>query len=534
MKFQRLAALSLSGFLFLAALPLPAQQQSRPRAGGTVVIAGGSDLQNMNSLVNSDAWTGEFINNAVFLPLLRWSANLSSFTPALARSYRMIGDTGVVFNLRRDVRWHDGVKTTAHDVAFTFNRIKDLETAFPNAEFFERWESVQVIDSFTIRFKIKPHVEPLAGLPATSIMPRHLLDSIPSSRMRQAAFNKAPVGNGPFRFVSQKPNDRWTFEANPNFPRGLGGRPLLDRVVWRVIPENTAQVTEITTGSIDIALATRAEQAKQLNARPDMNAYLRANNRYTMITWNGKRAPLNDARVRRAITMALNRQEMINVLRGGFAQIAVTPVPPSHWAFDRKLAPLPYDVAGARRLLAAAGYTDRNGDGVVESADGKPLEIELKIAANNAFNRDIGEMVRAHLAKVGIKLTLRPVDFPVMIQDISSKERNFDGAFLQFSTDVKLGFTDAFHSKALEGPFNSASFSNPELDRLLDRADVERNRAAATTLWYRVQRILRDEQPWTFLWWSPDMIVVRNRVKGIGMDVRGALVTLPRWYVSGR
>ncbi|MGQ0561324.1 MAG: ABC transporter substrate-binding protein [Gemmatimonadota bacterium] len=518
-------------FLFLAATTVSAQQRAQPRRGGTVVIAGPSDLQSMNSLVNSDWWTSEFINHAVFMPLLHFDAKLG-YAPALASSWRLLGDTAVVFNLRRDVRWHDGVRTSAHDVAFTFNRIKHEETAFPNPDYFERWQSAQVVDSFTIRFRIRPHVEPLFGWTRTAIMPRHLLDSIPAARMREAAFNKAPVGNGPFRFASQRANDRWVFEANPDFPRALGGRPYLDRVVWRVIPENTAQVTEIMTGAVDMALAARAEQIKTLAARRDMRAILRPSQRYTMITWNGKRPPLDDARVRRALTMGMNRQQMIDVLRGGYAQVAVTPVPPTHWAADRELAPLPYDPAGARRLLAAAGYRDRDRDGSVENAAGKPLEIELEIAANNAFNRDVAELVRSNLAQIGVRINARPVDFPVMIQDITSPERNFDGACLTFTTDLRMSFTDAFHSKALGGDYQTASYSNPELDRLLDRTDVVTIRAEAARIWARVQRILRDEQPWTFLWWSPDMMVVRERLRGVQMDVRGALITLPHWWVS--
>lgn len=520
-------------YLLLASAPADAQKTARPHTGGTVVIAGSSDLQSLNSLVNSDAWTTEFINNALFLPLLRFNPNLS-YAPALAESWRLIGDTAVLFKLRRDVRWHDGVPTSAYDVAFTFERAKDADTAFPNADFFDSWQSAQVLDSFTIRFRIKPHVEPLIGWALTAIMPKHLLDSIPAARMRQAAFNKHPVGNGPFRFVSQQANDRWVFEANPAFPRALGGRPYLDRVVWRIIPDNNAQVTAITTGEADVALAARAEQVKQLNARSDMRAVLRPSLRYAMITWNGKRPPLGDARVRRALTMGLNRQQIVNVLRGGYAQIATSPVPPAHWAYDKALPPLPYDPAGAKRLLAAAGYMDRDRDGVIESPSGKPLEVELKIAANNAFNRDVAEMVRSNLAEIGVKVLARPTDFPVLIKDISSVDRNFDGAFLMFSTDFRLGFADAFHSKAIEGPFQTASFKNAEMDRLLDRAEVTTNRAEAAKIWQRVQRILRDEQPWTFLWWAPDMIVVRERVKGVDMDVRGALTELPRWWVTSR
>ncbi len=508
----------------------PAQQTARPRQGGTVIIAGGSDLQSLNSLVNTDTWTREFIEHALFLRLLTLNGDLS-YAPQLARSYRMIGDTAAIFNIRRDVRWHDGRRTTAYDVAFTFERVKNEETASPHVELFANWTRVQVIDSFTIRFSFKPHVEPIFAWTQLAIMPRHLLDSIPPARLRQAAFNKHPVGNGPFRFVSTRANDRWVFEANPAFPAALGGRPRLNRVIWRVIPENTAQITEIRTGQVDMILGPRAENVQALDAEPTMRAIIRPSNRYNMVTWNNQRAGLNDARVRRAITMSINRAELLQVLRKGYGTIAVSPVPPYHWAFDRKLAPLAFDTVTAKRLLTTAGWVDRNRDGVRENAAGKPLELELKVAANNQFNRDIGEMMRAQLERVGIKINVRPVDFAVMIQDITKPERNYDGAYLQMSTDLVLNFHDSFHSSTLDNPFHATSYANPEVDRILDRVMVTSDRKAATALWQRFQRIMRDDQPLMMTWWSPDLIVVRERLQGVEMDVRGALLTLPRWWV---
>ncbi|HET9440849.1 MAG TPA: ABC transporter substrate-binding protein, partial [Longimicrobiales bacterium] len=268
-----------------------ALQTRRPRIGGTVVIAGGSDLQSLNSIVNTDTWTREFIDHALFLRLITLNADLS-YAPQLAQSYRLIGDSAVIFNIRRGVRWHDGRPTSAHDVAFTFERIKNEETASPHVESFANWTRAQVLDSFRIRFSFKPHVEPLFAWTQMAIMPKHLLDSIPPARFRQAAFNKNPVGNGPFRFVSQRANDRWIFEANRAFPASLGGRPYLHRVIWRVIPENTAQITEIRTGQVDVILGPRAENVEALDKEPSMRAIIRPTNRYNMITWNGKREGL--------------------------------------------------------------------------------------------------------------------------------------------------------------------------------------------------------------------------------------------------
>ncbi len=520
------------GVAVLCALLLStAADAQTPRVGGTAVIAGGSDLQSLNSIVNADAWTREFIEHALFLRLVTLNADLS-YAPQLARSFRMVGDSAVVFNLRRDVRWHDGRRTSAHDVAFTFERVKNEATASPNVDLFAPWTRAQVIDSFTIRFSFKPHVEPIFAWTQLAIMPKHLLDSIPPARLRQAAFNKHPVGNGPFRFVSQRANDRWVFEANRAFPAALGGRPRLDRLIWRVVPDNIAQIAEIRTGQVDMILGPRAENVQALHAEPSMRGMIRPSNRYNMITWNGKREGLSDARVRRALAMAMNRQEMLTVLRKGYGTLAASPVPPYHWAFDKNLAPPPFDTVAAKRLLTEAGWVDRNRDGVRENAAGKPLEFELKVTANNQFNRDLGEMVRAQLERVGVRMNIRPVDFAVMIQDITSPERNYDAAYLQMSTDLVLNFHDSFHSSTIDNPFHATAYSNPEVDRILDQATVMKDRARAAVLWRRFQRIMRDDQPMTITWWSPDLIVVRERLQGVQMDVRGALLTLPRWYVT--
>lgn len=515
----------------------PAQGQApgaaQPRTGGTAVIAGPNELQAMNSLVANETWTLQFINHALFLPLVRYDRHLR-LEPRLAQSWRMVGDTAVVFTLRRDVRWHDGRPTTAHDVAFTFQRMKDEKTAFPGADAFSDWLAARVLDDHTIKFSIKPHRDPLDAWASTAIMPRHLLEAVPADKLGEAPFNQAPVGNGPFKFVSHRTNDRWVFEANRSFARSLGGRPYLDRVVYRVIPENSAQMAEAITGGADLLFGVRAEQVRELDARPHLRALLRPSTRYLMITWNGKRAPLDNAAVRKALSQALNRAQMVQVLRAGYAQLATGPISPAHWAYDTSLKPLAHDSAAASQALARAGFRDRNGDGTIEDAQGKPFVIELKIPANNAFNRDLAEMVRADLAKVGVTVNVRPVDFPTLIEDVSSPQRNFDAAVLALDSELKVNLREVFHSAALDGPFQSASYANAEVDRILDAAPQAKDRAQATRLYHRLQRILLDEQPLTFLWYPPDLVVANERLKGVDMDVRGQLVNLQRWWTTGR
>lgn len=507
----------------------PSLDVETPAYGGTLVIASSTDLDGANGLVTGEGRTQELLRGALFLTLIRQGPSLD-YEPNLAESWEMLGDTGVVFRLRDDVRWHDGPLTTAYDVAFTYERARDPETAFPNAAFFDGWGAAEVIDSFSIRFRFEPQEDPLAGLPAFVIMPRHLLDSIPSARLRTAEFNRNPVGNGPFRFVSQRPNDRWIFEANPDFPEALGGRPYLDRVVWRVIPENQAQVTEIRAGTVDLAMGVRADQLAGLDARPELRAIVRPTRKYQFIGWNTRRPPLDDARVRRALSLAIDRGEMLHGLRSGYGQLAVGPIERSHWAFADDLEPLPHDPAAARALLAEAGFTDRDGDGILEDRSGAELTIALH-TPNTEYNRNVAEKVQADLARVGVRLEIRLLDFATVVADVFSERRNFDAVILAWEAGLRPGeLRDLFHSARIDGPFQISSYANAEVDRLIDEASRLTDRTAAAARWRRLQEILREEQPWTFLYYTPDLYVVNERVRGVTMDVRGTLETLARWW----
>ena len=291
-----------------------AAARDESRRGGTLVIASPADLSVLNVFLASDQWTQEINRYLLYTPLLRYTPKLD-YAPALAESWEAT-DTSAVFRLRRDLRWHDGRPTSAHDVVYTIETARNPEAAFPNASYFERWTSVEATDSYTVAVRFEAHPEPLAGLPFTPIMPAHLLEGVAPGALRTAEYNQRPVGNGPFRFVSSAPGDRWIFEANPDHPDALGGRPYLDRVIWRVVPDNTAQTTALRTGEVDLVLGPRAPELRQLDAEPGIHAIVKPSRLYAFIAWNGLRPPLDDARVRRALSLAVDRPEILTALRG--------------------------------------------------------------------------------------------------------------------------------------------------------------------------------------------------------------------------
>ncbi|NIP80530.1 MAG: hypothetical protein GWM90_15440 [Gemmatimonadetes bacterium] len=188
------------------------------------------------------------------------------------------------------------------------------------------------------------------------------------------------MGNGPFRFVSRRSGDRWVFEANPDYPEGLGGRPLLDRFVWRVIPENAAQLTEIRVGEVDVVLQPRPGEVRELAEREDLRAAVMPSREFSFIAWNGRRPPLDRAEVRRALAMAIDRSALLRGIRHGFGVLAAGPIMPFHWAYAEDVGPLPVDPDSARALLSAAGIQDRDDDGVLELADGLGLHAGAQVS----------------------------------------------------------------------------------------------------------------------------------------------------------
>jgi peptide/nickel transport system substrate-binding protein len=506
--------------------------RDQARFGGTVVIANNDDLDNLNGLVAAQKYSQEVNQYLLFLPLLGLGPDLG-YEPALAESWQVLGDTGVVFTLRRDAHWHDGVQTTARDVVFTYERVKEPATTYPNTDFFEHWTAVEAIDSFTVRVSFAAHAEPLAGVPFLPIMPAHLLDTIPAAQMRQAAFNKRPVGNGPFRFVSYRASDRWVFEANPDFAPSLGGRPYLDRIIWRVIPDATAQVAELTAGTADMILTPPPHEHARLIGQPGMRGIVRPSRQFAMVIWNGKVGALADARVRHGLTLGIDREQIVQTLRAGYGEVAVGPITPYHWAFDRRLEPLPFSPESARATLRAAGLVDRNGDGLLDLPDGSTFQIELKHAAGSPINRDMAEMIRSNLAAIGVRVVTRATDGATMQQDVLSPQRNFQGVILGWNSGIRPNLRNIFHSAERERMFGFASYSNPRADTLIDRIDMARNRDEAEPLYAELQRILRDEQPWAFLYYYSDLVVVRDRLQNVQMDIRGALVNARDWWITG-
>jgi peptide/nickel transport system substrate-binding protein len=513
--------------------------------GGTATVGAFADLQSMNALTSSDNNSGQVQREMLFMPLVKYNEKLEP-VPWLAErvdTARVAGDSlQVTFHLRRDVKWHDGPPTTARDVKFSFDRAIDPATAFPNAsDFTTYWNPrAEVLDDYTIRFRIKPHSDFLDAWYQMPVMPEHILGKVPPAELIKHPFGtQSPVGNGPFRFVRRVANVEWVFEANPDFPKALGGRPYLDRVVYRNVPEQTTLLTELLTGRLDVYLQPTPAQGRLIKANPQLEFKHSPFRQWVYIAWNTRLPQFQDARVRRALTMAINRQQIVDALLYGYGEVGRSTITPAHWSYDRNdpQSKLPYDTAAARRLLTEAGWVDRNGDGVRENAQGVPLRFRLATNQGNDLREDMIEIVQAQLKPLGVDAQPQLVEWNTLVSRLQTnvnepRGRNFDAVLASWVDYFRKNDADILHSRNLDKPYQYVGFGAPDTDRLIDTVGVMTDRQAALPLWKEYQHRMVQYSPYTVLYYPERLAGVNRRLRDADMDIRGDLINARRWWID--
>ena len=513
---------------------VPVEIPEVQRFGGTAVIGAGSGVTNVNPLTSMDQVASQIGQFVLFTPLIAYDDSLQP-VPRWAESWEVNADTSeLTFRLRRDLFWHDGVRASAHDVKFSYDLARNPETGFPNPGFWRFYGDAMVSDSFTFRVKLRPHADYLDPWRVFLPVPRHVLADVPAADLRQHPFGTTqPVGNGPFRLVSHTPGQDWVFEANPRFPAALDGRPYLDRLVYRAIPEQTTLLSNLLTGAVDFYISPTTEQAEQIEQSEQARLVKFPDRNYVFIAWNARRLLFRDAQVRRALAMGINRQRIVEGILGGDGTPGNATVPPIFWQYDPGAANVvSYDPEGAQRLLAEAGYTDRNGDGTVESPDGEPFRFTILSNQGNQIRNDIAQVVQSDLRRIGVDVQPRILEFGTLVEQVTDPERrDFDAVIFGYGTEFQMDDSGLFHCDQRDELLHLSGYCDAEADRLLDTLPTIVDRRAAKPLWARLQRKIAADQPITLLYFMTRRNGVHNRLRNVRPDTRGDLVGVDRWFI---
>jgi peptide/nickel transport system substrate-binding protein len=409
--------------------------------------------------------------------------------PRLAETYD-ISDDGLTltFQLRRGVRWHDFRPVTADDVVFSVEQARD--PTVENRSFapqFRDLVSLEAVDAHTVRARYSKATPDALEAWRLPIIPRHLAEA--GAALITGEFSRHPVGCGPFRFVRYRRGEEIVLAANDDY---WDGRPSIDRLVFRIYPDARTGFQALLGDDLDIMVVTpdlwREAQASEAGSTLESVIYFRLN--VWQISWNqdGSNPFFTDARVRRAMILALDREKFIANVAHGLARRAVTTYHPDLPWTDSTLEPLPYDPDEARRLLDEAGWVDSDADGVRDRA-GRPFRFTLTIyTSTQAINDQMAAWQQQSWAEIGIKAEIEKIEWQQFRERRIAHE--FEAAM------AGIGFTpipdqlELYHSSAHEDGFNYVGLSDAEVDRLLQLGRTTWDPDERRRIYYRLQHRL--------------------------------------------
>ena len=417
----------------------------------------------------------------------------------------------VTFHLRNDARFHDGHPLTARDVQFTYEALVNPKTISPRASSFETVARVEVVDDWTVRVVYKRLYSNALIDWIMGILPEHLLNRAALERemnarkiskearasfsVRTSDFNRRPVGSGPFRFVEWLPEQYVQLARNDDY---WGQKPQYDRLFARIIPDKLAQELELRTGALDIYQA-EPHQGDRLRADPRYQVLNRGEGYYTYIAYNLRRPMFQDLRVRKALGMAVNVDEIIRYVLSGEGKRATGPFFSNTPFADRDTKPLPYDPKQALDLLQQAGYV-KNKDGWLEK-DGKPFEFTLIANAGNAQRKAILTIAQENWKRLGIRCNTQVFEWTVFL-DQFVHVRKFDAIALGWvGGDINPDKYQIWHSSQVgNNKLNFPGYTSVEADALMEKIRVEYDRNRQIELTRELHRLIAADQPYTFLY----------------------------------
>jgi len=267
---------------------------------------------------------------------------------------------------------------------------------------------------------------------------------------------------------------------------------------------------------------------EELSQQEDLVAYVYPGRLYTYLAWNSRNPLFQSKKVRQALTMAINRQEIIDSLLLEFGQIAKGPILPIIWAYNPNLPDFPYDPEKARQYLEEEGWRDTDGDGWLDK-NGQRFSFTLKTNKGNQIREDILILVQDMFKEVGIEVKPNILEWTVFIGDMNNK--NFEAAVLGWSVGLKMDMTTVWHSDSIGDKFNFVSYSNPEFDQLNDAAIFEMDAEKAKEMWWRAQEMIAEDQPYSFLYMPKDINFVHQRFQNVQMEAVGWGYNLEQWWV---
>jgi peptide/nickel transport system substrate-binding protein len=486
-------------------------QKTEPITGepGGKLVIGTTEFPEELSPLSPSVFGSNDILDLLYMHLHRIDPETGKMKPELASSWEFSEDlSSITYYLRTDVKWWDGEPVTAEDVLYTYEKMADPDFGYSDIARIRFIKKAELVGNHAIRFTFDRVYADLLTDSDIMPVPKHVFEKL------KANFGKKPVGNGPYQVKEFNAGSSLIMVANVGYYRG---KPPLDEIDLINFANPDSMIAAFSQGSVDLILDITPTAAKSLSANKNVTVDSRPGNSYTYVGWNLNNEDLKDKDVRKAIGMAINRSKILNDIFAGMGTLSLGPLPPTSWGYSEDIAPVEYNPAKAKEILRQKGYDDKNKNGYLEKNN---KEFTLNIITN-IENPDrvaiLGDIVN-DLKSLGVKVNARDLDAAAFIRSLVS--RNFDGFVMGWSVGDKIDPTAYWYSEPAKGKFNFISYKNRTTDSLIDEGLTMLNRKKAKETWGQFQKIVYEDQPYTFLIVPNQISATYLRVKGTGEGIR--------------
>lgn len=496
-----------------------------PVYGGRILMGSIGEPSNLIPYLASDS-ASQDVAQWLYTAPLEYDKDLNIVKLA-AESWEVLeGGTFMRFKLREGIKWQDGEPLTADDVTFTYKLMVNPST--PTAYAADFLNIAEYKQTGPLSFEVR-YDAPYARSAITwmhPILPRHILEG---QDIVTTSFARNPVGAGPFKLKSWESGSRITLEANELY---FKGRPYLDEVVYRIIPDLTTIFLEAKAGKIDFLGLTPQQYLRQTNGpewTENWKKYKYLSPGYTYLGFNLTHPLFQDERVRRALSYAVDRAAVIKGALLGLGEPTIGPYKPGTWVYNDALEPYGHDPERARTLLAEAGWKPGK-DGVLEK-DGRRFSFTILVNQGNDERVKVATILQQEFRNVGVETAIRTVEWAAFIKEFVNKG-NYDALILAWNILDDPDIFDVWHSSAISANgLNFVHYSNAEVDELLEKARATADKAERKRLYDRFQEILHREQPYLFLYVPYSLPMVQARFRGIEPAPAGITYNFDRWWV---
>lgn len=472
----------------------------------TLHLSTSSNPARLNPLIATDSASSS-IAGFLFNSLVKYDESGQNIVGDLAESYRFITPTLIEFRLRRGVTWHDGKPLTAKDVAYTYELIRSPKVITPYASDFRVVKSVSVIDEHTLRVAYeKPYFKALE-IWMMGIVPRHVLEN--ESDVMGSRFNTAPVGTGPYILKKLEFSKQIVLEANPRY---FEHPPKIDRIVFHVIADPMTRFLMLKSNQIDVSALEPMQYERQLDKafHKHFKTLELPSHSYTYLGFNLRLKKFQDPRVREALSLAIDRQSLIDLLFLGHGKVCTGPFLPGSKGFNDSVKAPERNLARAKALLKAAGYDENN-----------PLAFEIATSNSNMIRPYAAEIMQRQLADAGVKVTLRVMEWQAFLNTVVSP-RKFDAVLLGWALSLTPDPYAIWHSESdVPGGFNLVGYRSSRTDRLIEEMERSTEPEKIARLQRQIFGQIAGDSPYLFLVIPNDINVYSRSIRGIKPTING-------------